>query len=119
MPTHPDIDLVVLDVLGTLVDEPGGLRSSIREVAPDVGNDRVDDLVEVWQSHVAHQQREMLDGRRPYANSDVVDREAAEFVATRCGVTQPGDADPSQRPRPAAMALSALGGGRPKLQTGS
>lgn len=82
-----DIDLIVFDVLGTLVDEPGGLHTSIRELAPTSSAGRVDDLVDVWQRHAADQQRRMLDGHRPYANSDVVDREAAELVATRCGVT--------------------------------
>jgi 2-haloacid dehalogenase len=82
---HADIDLVVFDVLGTLVDEPGGLRTGIREFAPP-GSD-VDDLVRIWLGHVEDEQRKMLDGSRPYAGSDVVDREAAELVATRCGVT--------------------------------
>lgn len=84
---HADIDLLVFDILGTLVNEPGGLRASIREVAPTESLDHADDLVEVWQSHVADQQRKMLDGHRTYANSDVVDREAAELVAAKCGVT--------------------------------
>jgi 2-haloacid dehalogenase len=87
MPLHADIDLVVFDILGTLVNEPGGLHNSIRELAPTGSAGHVDDLVEVWQGHVADQQRKMLDGRRPYTNSDVVDREAAELVATECGVT--------------------------------
>lgn len=87
MPSDTDIDLVVFDVLGTLVDEPGGLHDSIGELAPQASADAVDELVEMWQSYVAEQQRGMLDGRRPYANSDVVDREAAELVATSCGVT--------------------------------
>jgi 2-haloacid dehalogenase len=93
MPPHADIDLVVFDILGTLVNEPGGLHNSIRELAPTGSAAHVDDLVEVWQNHVADQQRKMLDGRRPYANSDVVDREAAELVATKCGVTNPTAVD--------------------------
>lgn len=87
MPLRADIDLVVFDVLGTLVNEPGGLYNGIRELATGRNAGQVDDLVDVWQSHVADQQREMLDGRRPYANSDVLDREAAELVAAKCGVT--------------------------------
>lgn len=82
-----DMDLVVFDVLGTLVNEPAGLHDGIRELAPTSDAGHIDDLVEVWQSHVDDRQREMLGGRRTYANSDVVDREAAELVATRCGVT--------------------------------
>jgi phosphoglycolate phosphatase-like HAD superfamily hydrolase len=67
MPPHADIDLVVFDVLGTLVNEPGGLHRSIRELAPTSSAGQLDDLVEVWLSHVADQQRTMLEGRRPYA----------------------------------------------------
>ncbi|MGP4008441.1 haloacid dehalogenase type II [Streptomyces sp. 4N124] len=89
MSSQADIDLVVFDILGTLVDEPGGLHNSIRELAPTLGTDQADDLVDLWQGHVADQQRRMLDGRRPYVDSDVVDREAAELVASKCGVTDP------------------------------
>ncbi|MGW0761438.1 haloacid dehalogenase type II [Streptomyces sp. NPDC002814] len=89
MSPQADIDLVVFDILGTLVDEPGGLRNGIRELAPTLSADQADDLVDLWQRHVADQQRKMLDGRRLYANSDVVDREAAELVASKCGVTDP------------------------------
>lgn len=84
MPSHADIDLVVFDILGTLVNEPGGLRDNIREFAP-AGN--ADDLVKLWQSHVEDRQRKIVEGHRPYANSDVIDREAAELVAAQCGVT--------------------------------
>lgn len=87
---HADLELVVFDILGTLVDEPGGLRRSIRELSPVESGDHVDDLVDMWQSYVARQQQKMLDGHRPYADSDVVDREAAELVADKCGVTDTG-----------------------------
>jgi 2-haloacid dehalogenase len=86
-----DIDLVVFDVLGTLVDEPGGLRAAIREVAAP-GAD-LDGLVTVWLDHVADEQRKVLDGRRAHATSDVLDREAAELVAARCGVTDAAAVD--------------------------
>jgi 2-haloacid dehalogenase len=87
MLSHADIDLVVFDILGTLVDEPGGLHTSIRELVPTSSSEQVDDLVDLWLSHVADQQAMMLDGRRPYAKSDIVDREAAKLVATESGVT--------------------------------
>lgn len=89
MPAHADIDLVVFDILGTLVDEPGGLQASIGELAPT----GVDGLVEAWLSHVADQQSDIVEGRRPYANSDVLDREAAELVAAECGVTDAAAVD--------------------------
>jgi 2-haloacid dehalogenase len=76
--------------LGTLVDEPGGLHRSIRELVP---SGPIDDLVELWLSHVDEQQKGMLDGRRTYASGDVVDREAAQLVADRCGLTDPAAVD--------------------------
>ncbi|ADD42392.1 haloacid dehalogenase type II [Stackebrandtia nassauensis] len=84
MLSRADIDLVVFDVLGTLVNEPGGIRDGIRELAPD-GD--IDGLAELWENHVARRQQRMLDGRDPYADSETVDREAAELVADKCGVT--------------------------------
>lgn len=82
-----DIDLMVFDILGTLVNEPGGLHDSIRALAPTGDAGRIDHLVGVWQSHVADQQRKILEGHRPFVNSDVLDREAAELVAAECNVT--------------------------------
>jgi len=38
----PDIDRVVFDILGTLVNEPSGLHNSIRELAPTGSDDLVD-----------------------------------------------------------------------------
>ncbi|MUL40744.1 haloacid dehalogenase type II [Streptomonospora sp. PA3] len=93
MPSHADIDLVVFDILGTLVNEPGGLHAAIGDLAPCSGPERIDDLVAMWQSHVAEQQQRMIDGRRPYADSDVLDREAAQVVAAECGVTDPAAVD--------------------------
>lgn len=40
-----DIEVVVFDVLGTLVDEPGGIAAAIREALPDAGLLAVDELV--------------------------------------------------------------------------
>jgi hypothetical protein len=95
---HADLDLVVFDVLGTLVDEPGGLRAAIRDIAPPGAE--IDDLADAWLDHVADQQRKMLDGRRPYATSDMVDREAAELVAARCGATGSPPPDDASTPGP-------------------
>ncbi|AXB42749.1 haloacid dehalogenase type II [Amycolatopsis albispora] len=73
------IEVVVFDVLGTLVDEPGGLRAALGD----------DELVTVWQRHVETEQRRIAEGQRAYANSEVIDREAAEQVAARAGITEP------------------------------
>jgi 2-haloacid dehalogenase len=97
----PEIDAVVLDVLGTLVDEPAGIRSGIRDLAPSLADLAVDELVQLWQRHIDSEQRRILDGSRPYTASDGLDREAAQLVADAAGI---GD--------PAAVAALALSGRR-------
>ncbi len=86
MTALPDIDLVVCDVLGTMVDEPGGIARGLRDLSPEVDDRRADALVAVWHRYVDEQQREMLAGRRPYADSAVVDAEAAALVAAEVGI---------------------------------
>ncbi|MDA3647473.1 haloacid dehalogenase type II [Saccharopolyspora indica] len=81
-----DIEVVVFDVLGTMVDETSGLRTGIREAAPD-GD--VDELIARWQRHVELEQQRIARGDRAYANSEVIDREAARRVADRAGITDP------------------------------
>jgi 2-haloacid dehalogenase len=80
-------EVVVFDVLGTLVDEPGGLRAEIHAATPAADDTTVGELLALWQGHVEAEQRRMARGERPYADSDAVDREAAELVADRAGVT--------------------------------
>ena len=77
---------MAFDVLGTMVDEPGGLRRGIRTLAPDVGPARAEALVARWLAYVAAEQRDMLEGRRPYAASTVLDLEAAGLVAAEAGM---------------------------------
>ncbi|RSN40253.1 haloacid dehalogenase type II [Amycolatopsis sp. WAC 04197] len=77
-----EIDALVFDILGTLVDEPAGIRAAVREAAPDVD---ADELVRLWQGHVETEQRRIVAGERPYAPSDVLDREAAQ-IATKTDV---------------------------------
>lgn len=92
-----DIEVVVFDILGTLVDEPGGLRAEIRDALPatdDASGARHADtsaaaLLTLWQRHVEHEQRRIARGDRSYANSEAIDREAARLVAERVGLTDP------------------------------
>lgn len=77
-----EIDALVFDILGTLVDEPAGIRAAVRQAAPDAD---ADELVELWQGHVETEQRRIVAGERPYAPSDVLDREAAQ-AATKTDV---------------------------------
>lgn len=75
-----DIDVVVFDVLGTLVDEATGLRTAIREAIPDADVRQVQTLAQDWQRFVADQQTEIAEGRRAYVDSEVLDAEAALHV---------------------------------------
>lgn len=81
-----DVDAVVFDVLGTMVDEPGGIERGVRALVPDRDDPCVGELVRTWRAYVDEQQREILAGRRPYAASTVVDSEAARCVAAAAGV---------------------------------
>ncbi|MFD0812966.1 haloacid dehalogenase type II [Amycolatopsis umgeniensis] len=73
-----EIDALVFDILGTLVDEPAGIRAAIRQAVPDAD---ADELVDQWLGHVETEQRRIVAGDRPYAASDVLDREAAKTDA--------------------------------------
>ncbi|KAA9159345.1 haloacid dehalogenase type II [Amycolatopsis acidicola] len=78
-----DIDVIVFDVLGTLVDEPSGLRAAIREAAPEADQER---LLALWQQHIATEQGRIAQGLREYASSEVIDAEAAQLVADTAGL---------------------------------
>ena len=84
-----DIEVVVFDVLGTLVDEPSGLRAAIRKAAPESDEETVDQLLTAWQQHVESEQQRMEQGHREYANTQVIDLEAAQLVADRAGLADP------------------------------
>ncbi|KNE81265.1 HAD family hydrolase [Streptomyces fradiae] len=73
-----------------MVDEPGGLRAALRDALPVSGGASVDQLLTMWQKHVADEVRRVGERKRGYANSEVIDREAAERVAGRAGLTDPG-----------------------------
>ncbi len=85
----PVIDAVVFDVLGTLVDEPTGIRAAITAAAPGQDEASVEALLGLWQDHVATEQQRIVDGHRPFAPSQVIDAEAAALVAQRAGITDP------------------------------
>ncbi|WP_328748195.1 haloacid dehalogenase type II [Streptomyces sp. NBC_00285] len=99
--SEPEIDALVFDVLGTLVDEPAGIRAGIRELDPSLDDPGVEGLLALWQQHIDQEQRRMLDGGRPYLTSDVLDLEAARLVADAAGVDDP-----------AAVAALAVSGRR-------
>jgi 2-haloacid dehalogenase len=99
--SEPEIDAIVFDVLGTLVDEPTGIRAGIRELDPSLDDPRIEQLLTLWQQHIDCEQRRVLDGVRPYLPSDALDLEAARLVADAAGVDDP-----------AAVATLALSGRR-------
>jgi 2-haloacid dehalogenase len=84
-----EIDAVVFDVLGTLVDEPAGIRAGIRELDPSLDDPRIEQLLSLWQQHIDREQRRILDGVPPYLTSDVIDLEAARLVADSAGADDP------------------------------
>ncbi|GES31538.1 haloacid dehalogenase type II [Streptomyces angustmyceticus] len=84
-----DIEVVVFDVLGTMVDEPGGLRAALHDAVPAADDAAVDHLLTLWREHVEHEQQRIGKRDRPYVNSELIDREAAHRVADRAGLTSP------------------------------
>ncbi|ASR37152.1 haloacid dehalogenase, type II [Prauserella marina] len=105
----PEIDALVFDVLGTLVDEPAGIRAGIREFAPTLSDEEVERLSREWQHHVGEQQRRVVAGERPYVPSDVLDREAAERVARATGTGEPAEIDALALSRPSPWPDVARG----------
>jgi 2-haloacid dehalogenase len=83
------IEVLVFDVLGTLVDEPRGLRAAIREAVPTCDAAAADDLLAVWQQHCELEQRRIRQGFGAYANTETIDAEAARLVAGRAGLSDP------------------------------
>ncbi|MGI5193891.1 haloacid dehalogenase type II [Streptomyces sp. CA-288835] len=112
MPYASDIEVVVFDILGTMVDEPGGLRAAIRDAVPATADTSVDHLLTVWQEHVEHEQRRIEERSRAYANTETIDREAAQRVADCAGLTDPAAiarlATASQRLKPWDDSVTGL-----------
>src|SRR4051794_24803153 len=114
MPPLHDVDTIVFDILGTLVDDTAGLRAALSELVPDVG--RVDDLVVLWGRRISGEHRRIVDGERAYAPGAELDREAAQVVVDAAGLGDPAVVDVlvrGARRRPAwpdsADALARLG----------
>ena len=86
MTWHEDIDVVVFDILGTMVDEPGGIGRGIR--AASAGRRRCEGRRARRGVGEPRRRAAAADGagRRPYAVSTVVDQEAAARVAGEAGV---------------------------------
>jgi len=117
-----DIDVIVFDVLGTLVDEPAGVRSAMREALPTADAATISAFTAQWQRHIAQRQERIAEGRQPYVDSEILDAEAAGVVldlAAREGLPVDADAGPrlasaSRRltPWPDSVAELARAGAR-------
>jgi 2-haloacid dehalogenase len=79
-------DAVVFDILGTMVDQPGGIQAGIRALLPDLEAAEVRRLGEVWDTYVDDEQSSMLAGDRRFATSSTLSLEAAAAVAAEVGV---------------------------------
>ena len=84
-----DIEVVVFDVLGTLVDEPCGLRAAMRDALPASDEASIDELLAMWQHHRQIEEQRIGQGHRAYVHNEVIDAEAAQRVADRAGLTDP------------------------------
>lgn len=82
MALRQDVDTIVFDILGTLVDDTAGLRGALGELVPG----RVEELVALWARHIAGEHRRIVDRERAYAPGAVLDREAARVVADAAGL---------------------------------
>lgn len=71
--------VLVFDVLGTLVDQAGNLAAEVREAGLGGGAARA--VVETWLERVADRERAVVEGRREFAPSGVLDREVLAGLA--------------------------------------
>lgn len=79
-----DVDALVFDILGTLVDAPTGLRRAITDVLA-ADPEEANRLAAIWERHVDDVQSAIVAGHRPYVPSEVIDREAADSVLRQFG----------------------------------
>ncbi|ATL71929.1 haloacid dehalogenase type II [Nocardia terpenica] len=89
-----DIEVVVFDVLGTLVDEASGVRAALRDAVPAADDAVLDELLTVWQQHVEFEQQRIGQGHRAYVNTEIIDGEAARRVADHAGFADPATIAP-------------------------
>jgi 2-haloacid dehalogenase len=72
-----DVEMVVLDVLGTMVDQRTGIARGLRRLRPDLDGPTLEALTSRWLEEVGAAQRAVAEGRRPYADSVLLDLAAA------------------------------------------
>lgn len=70
---------VVFDVLGTLVDQTGSMERRVAAVA-GINSDAAAEVAHRWLRHVSDEERAIVEGRRAFAPSDELDREALALL---------------------------------------
>jgi 2-haloacid dehalogenase len=71
--------VVVFDVLGTLVDQAGGLEQQVSAVA-GIDSDAAAEVVRGWLGHVSEQERAIVEHRRAFTPSHELDVEALNWL---------------------------------------
>lgn len=86
-----DVDAIVFDVLGTLVDEQTGLSAALHQHLPAdlTGATDVGSLVQAWVDRVGVAQADVVANRRPYLTSATLNHEVATAVLAAAGSHDP------------------------------
>ena len=92
MPAFDDIRAVAIDVLGTLVDEPAAIASTLRAQLPGSSGDDIDRALHEWDAYLARAQRDIVAGRRGFVDADALE---AETLAHVLGDARPIDDAPA------------------------
>lgn len=86
----PPVRAIAIDVLGTLVDEPAALRSTIGRMVPEASDEVIEAYRKRWEGFVAAEQIRIARGERAYADADALDAEAAADLVRRAGAGSVG-----------------------------
>lgn len=86
-----NIDTIVFDILGTLVDHTAGIRHALSKLVTDPA--KVDDLVVIWEDHLSVEHQKVIDRERAYVSAETLDREAAQAVLDAAGITSTSAVD--------------------------
>ena len=75
----PRVEFLVLDVLGTLVDQPSGVTRALHD-AFDLGPATAREASRRWFHEIEVAQREVVEGDRPFVPQTILDHEAVRAV---------------------------------------
>jgi 2-haloacid dehalogenase len=87
MPTFADVQALVFDVFGTVVDwRTGVVRESAPFLARHAPSVDPSDLADAWRRRYSPAMEEVRSGRRPFAPLDVLHRENLEATLPEFGI---------------------------------